>query len=141
MFRAKTVDELYSEVSGCGLVITNDAALATALNARVDRPIVGRFAVTPRHIAAMSAVEVLGQPLMSDIRLVSEISADTGIEFRKVHGEVLNIREIRRYTSDVRKHLTTRSARRVYDAFESLPTEERVMSMFDPSSSSVYTSR
>ncbi|MBO4568703.1 MAG: PD-(D/E)XK nuclease family protein, partial [Candidatus Methanomethylophilaceae archaeon] len=141
MFRAKTVDELYSEVSGCSLVITNDAALATALNARVDRPMVGYFAVTPRNIARMSAVEVLGEPLMNDIRLVSEISADTGIEFRKVHGELLNIREIRKHTADVRKHLATRSARKVYDSFESLPTVERVMSRFDPSKSSVFNSR
>ncbi|MBO4763287.1 MAG: hypothetical protein J5485_01470, partial [Candidatus Methanomethylophilaceae archaeon] len=130
MFRAKTVDEIYSEVSGCSLVITNDAALATALNARVDRPVVGHFAVTPRQIAAMSAVEILGEPLMNDIRLVSAISDDTGIEFRKVHGEVINIREIRKHTADVRKHLGTRLARRIYDSFESLPTKERVMAAF-----------
>jgi hypothetical protein len=141
MFRAKTVDEIYSEVSGCSLVITNDAALATALNARVDRPVVGHFAVTPRQIAAMSAVEILGEPLMNDIRLVSAISEDTGIEFRKVHGEVMNIREIRKHTADVRKHLGTRSARRIYDSFDSLPTKERVMAAFDPASSPLYNTR
>ena len=47
MERAKSIDELYDEVKDYDLVITNDAALASALNARIDRPIVGFFAMTP----------------------------------------------------------------------------------------------
>ncbi len=131
MRRVKTIDEIYSEVKDCSLVVTNDIALMTALNARIDRPIIGSFAVTPQHIARMLASEILGKQIMSDIALVTAISEETGIDFRIVHGEVMNIREIRKYTSNVRKYLTTSSARKVYDSFESLPTLERVMSSFD----------
>ncbi len=138
MRRVKTIDEIYSEVSDCSLVVTNDIALMTALNARVDRPIVGSFAVTPQHIARMLSSEILGKQVMSDIAQVTAISDETGLDFRIVHGELMNIREIRRYTSDVRKYLSTASARKVYDSFESLPTLERAMSSFDASASSYF---
>ena len=36
----KSIDELYEEVRDFDLVITNDAALATALNGRIDKPVV-----------------------------------------------------------------------------------------------------
>ena len=138
MRRVKTIDEIYSEVSDCSLVVTNDIALMTALNARVDRPIIGSFAVTPQHIARALSTEILGKQVMSDIALVTTISEETGLDFRIVHGEVMNIREIRRYTSDVRKYLTTRSARKVYDSFESLPTLERAMSAFDATTNGYF---
>ncbi|MBR4181192.1 MAG: hypothetical protein IKQ57_03540, partial [Candidatus Methanomethylophilaceae archaeon] len=134
----KTIDEIYSEVSDCSLVVTNDVALMTALNARVDKPIIGSFAVTPQHIARMLSSEILGKQVMSDIALVTAICDDTGLDFRIVHGEVMNIREIRRYTADVRKYLTTRSAKKVYDSFESLPTLERVMASFDASTNGFF---
>ena len=51
MKRAKTIDEIYEEVRDYDLVLTADAALATALNARIDRPVVGFFAVTPKQVA------------------------------------------------------------------------------------------
>ncbi len=138
MRRVKTIDEIYSEVSDCSLVVTNDVALMTALNARVDKPIIGSFAVTPQHIARMLSSEILGKQVMSDIALVTAICDDTGLDFRIVHGEVMNIREIRRYTADVRKYLTTYSAKKVYDSFESLPTLERVMASFDASTNGFF---
>ena len=38
MKTAKTIEELYKEAKEFDVVITVDAALATALNARVDEP-------------------------------------------------------------------------------------------------------
>ncbi len=141
MKRAKTIDEIYSEVSDCSLVITNDVALMTALNARVDKPVIGSFATTPQHIARMLSTEILGKQVMSDIALVTTICDETGLDFRIVHGEVMNIREIRKYTKEVRKYLTTASARKVYDSFESLPTLERAMSSFDAETSAFFKYR
>ncbi len=139
MDRVKTIDEIYSEVSDCSLVITNDVALMTALNARVDRPMIGTFAATPRGIASLCAMEILGEPMKSDMALVRAICDDTGYDFRTVHGEVQNIRQIRRYTADVRKYMATKVSRKVLDSFESLPTIEMAMSSFDPERSPFFT--
>ena len=139
MKRAKTVDEIYEEVRDHSLVITNDAALATALNARVDRPVVGFFAVTPRMLAKLLATETLGVPLKNDLELMSIICKDVDSSFRFVHAEVENIREISRYTSDVRKHLHSRFSRLVYDSYSRIPTLEMVMERFDPDKSRFYS--
>ncbi len=47
----KTVEEIYSEVKGYDLVLTVDAPLADALNARLEKAVVGNFAETPRRYA------------------------------------------------------------------------------------------
>ena len=60
MDAVKSIDELYEEVRDYDLVICNDAPLATALNNRVDRPMLGHLAVTPRQLAASRAVELSG---------------------------------------------------------------------------------
>lgn len=43
----------------------------------------------------------------------------------------MNIREIRRHTDDVMKHLNTESSRNVYRSYEAITSVERVMGMFD----------
>lgn len=141
MLRAKSIDEIYREVSDCGLVVTNDAALATALNALVDKAMIGSFAVTPKMIAARYAVETIGDAIWSDMRVVSTVCEETGYDFRYVHSEISNIREIRRYTQDVSKHLYTRASRNVYESYRVLPTQERVMESFDPSKCELYRER
>ncbi|MBQ8178938.1 MAG: PD-(D/E)XK nuclease family protein [Candidatus Methanomethylophilaceae archaeon] len=138
MERAKTIDEIYAEVRDHDLVVTNDAALATALNARIDRPVIGSFAVTPMQLASDLATDILGQPTWSDLRVISAICDETGYDFRFVHGEIENIREIRRHTAEVRKHLTTKASRRVYDSYEPLPTLDRAMGAFVPEDCELY---
>ena len=49
--RILSIDEIYSKVKDYDLVITNDIALCTALNRRVDRTSLGTFCMTPRQIA------------------------------------------------------------------------------------------
>lgn len=132
MRRLKTIDRIYEEVRGYGLVITNDAPLATALNARVDTPRVGPFAVTPRMIAAELAPRVLEGRILSELELIREVARDTGLGFRQVYSEILNIREIRSHTMDVRPYLGSRDARRIFDSYSSKDTLERAMEVFDP---------
>ena len=141
MKRAKSIDELYSEVKYYDLVITNDAALATALNGRIDRPVVGYFAVTPRQLAGLLCAETLNQAMMDDLQVIAAIQDETGLDFRYIHGEVENIREIRRHTAEVYKHVHTVNARRVLASYEALPTLERVMSVFDPEKSRFFRER
>ena len=138
MKRCKSIDELYEEVREFDMVITNDAALATALNARIDIPIVGHFALTPKQIAGSVAARVLGSPLYSELSVISTVSEETGLKLKYVHSEVENIKEIRKYTADVLKHLHTKTSRNVYDSFEALPTLERVMGSFIPDDDELY---
>lgn len=49
--KRKDVDEIYSQVKDYDLVLTVDAPLADALNARLDKAVVGNFAETPRRYA------------------------------------------------------------------------------------------
>ncbi|MBP5734267.1 MAG: hypothetical protein J6W53_00380, partial [Candidatus Methanomethylophilaceae archaeon] len=134
----KGIDELYEEVREYDLVITNDAALATALNGRIDKPVVGYFALTPKQIASHLASRIVDKPLYSELMVISSVSADTGLSIKYVHSEIENIKEIRKYTKDVRKHLHSKSALAVYDAYERLPTLERLMGAFIPEDDEFY---
>lgn len=138
MRAAKNIDDLFAEVKGYGAVITNDAPLATALNAKIDRPQIGGFAYTPRQIAAMEEYRVLGRGTLDELRLVAEVARDTGYSFKFVHSEIQNIRDIRKYTANVDKYLYTRQSHNVYRAFQEYPTLEKVMGSFDPAQSEFY---
>lgn len=143
---AKTIDELYLEANGYDIVISNDAALVSALNSRIDTARVGRLASTPMMIAKDHEDAVLEKlmasgkcvrdgkfGIMKEVELLERISETTGYDIRFVHGEVENIRMIRRYTESVEKYLTGRPSREIYKAFSELPTYEMVMGAFDPS--------
>ncbi|MDR0198759.1 MAG: hypothetical protein LBI08_03350, partial [Methanomassiliicoccaceae archaeon] len=142
---AKTIDEIYDEAKNYDIVISNDAALVTALNNRIDVPKIGRLASTPRMIAKDREDAVLEKlmdagkctddgryGIMDDVRLLGTISDLTGSDVRFVHGEVENIREIRRHTAEVGKHLFGKPSKKIYEAFSELPTYEMVMSSFGP---------
>ncbi len=130
MRKVRSIEEIYRELEGCGMVVTNQAPLATALNRIADRPMVGRFAVTPRKLAQRLAVSILGEETWSDARIVSFIAESTGLEMRYVHGEVENIRDVRRHTSQVERHLDGRDAELVWKHLDRLPTVERAMERF-----------
>ncbi|MDR3283447.1 MAG: PD-(D/E)XK nuclease family protein [Candidatus Methanoplasma sp.] len=141
MRRAKSIDELYGEVRGFDIVITSDAALATALNARIDVCRIGGFAYTPRLIAAREAVTVLGEGVWSDLRIIYEISKEAGYDLKTVHSEVENIRNIRRYTKDVAKHLHSVAAHEIYRSFSAMPTQEKAMDRFDADKSEFFAGK
>lgn len=138
MRKVKSIDQLYEEVRNYDLVITNDAALATALNKIIDRPTIGPFALTPQEIATMSAVETLGTPMLSELKVAMNVHEETGIDFRTVHSTIQYIQEVRRYTAEVRSHLYTQEAREIYDSYKANPTLEKVMENFDSKRCSLY---
>ena len=132
MYRIKSIDEIYKEAENFDLIITNDAPLATALNGRIGKPHVGGFAYTPRQLATQLSSQILGEPLMSGLEIVAAVAEETGYGFKYVHGEIENIREIRKYTSEVRKYLYSGQSRKVYDSYAALPTLEKAMGGFIP---------
>ncbi len=138
MRKVKSIDQLYREVRDYDLVITNDAALATALNKMIDKPTIGAFALTPQEIATMSAIETLGTPILSELKVAMNVHEETGIDFRTVHSTIQYIQEVRRYTAEVRSHLYTQEARDIYDSYRANPTLEKVMENFDSERSSLY---
>ncbi|MDR2846436.1 MAG: PD-(D/E)XK nuclease family protein [Candidatus Methanoplasma sp.] len=131
MQRAKSIDEIYGAVKDFDIVLTVDAALATALNGRVDKPKIGGFAYTPKLIAAMTAVSQFGKGALSDIEMISIISEETDYNFKFVHSELENIRNIRKYTADVKKYLYSKSSKNIYESFSALETVEKAMELFD----------
>ena len=52
MRKVKSLESLYEEVKDYDKVLTADAALADALNRRLDRPVKGVFASTPGRLAS-----------------------------------------------------------------------------------------
>ena len=133
MYLAKSIDELYEEVKDFDLVMCNDAPLALALNNRLDKPRVGVFAITPRQLALQLGMDILKRPLMSDIEVVKKISKDTGYPMRFVHGEIENIKTIRRYTKEVRKYLRGYKSKEIYEEYIRYPTVEKAMDAFNGS--------
>ena len=134
MRRAKSIKQIYDEVhaGGYDCVLMTDAPLATALNSMVDTPRLGGFAFTPRQIAGIESSRVLKRTAMNDLEVIGAISEDTGIsDLRFIYSEVENIREIRRHTKEVEKHLPGNRARAVYRSYASLPTLDSVMSNYE----------
>lgn len=128
---AKTIDELYSEVRDFDLVLCNDAPLALALNNRIDKPFVGTFAVTARQLAGELAPAILGEVPLGDVRTTKLLSEYTDRDLRFVHGELENIKEIRRYTREVGRHLG-KKGKKILAEYARMPTLERAMASFDP---------
>ena len=135
MKRAKTIDEIYEEVKHHDIVISNDAALVTALNNRIDVPKIGRLASTPMMIAKdhedaiLEKLMVSGEctddgrsGIMDDVKLIETIAENTGYDIRFVHGETDNIRTIRKYTREVEKHLFGKPSKMILKEFLRQPT-------------------
>ncbi|MCQ2079872.1 MAG: hypothetical protein MJZ38_07460, partial [archaeon] len=130
--RAKTIDELYEEVRDYDYVLTNDAPLATALNAKIDTFKLDGFAYTPRLLASILETTILREKTLSDLEMIERIEDETGYDFRFIHSEVENIRDIRRYTGDVKKYLFSKSSAEIYESFMNLPTRLKAMDIYDP---------
>ena len=141
MKRVKTIDEIYGEVKDYDLVLTNDVALSTALNGRIDSPRIGDFAYTPRNLAVKLAASLLDEPLHGDLGIISAVREETGYDLKFVHSEIERIRDIRRHTAEVEKHLYSKSSREVYRSYRALPTLEKVMEMFRPEESPFFSGK
>ncbi len=130
MRKARSINDLYGLLKDFDMAMTNQAPLATALNRIADRPMVGRFSVTPRQLAKRMALSVIGEEAWSDARIITQIAESTGLELRYVHGEVENLREVRRHTAQVERHLEGRDSELVWKNLSRLPTVERAMERF-----------
>lgn len=143
MKAAKTIDEIYDEVRSYDIVISNDASLVAALNNRIDVPWIGRLASTPMMIAKDHEDLVLERlmasgkcsrdgkrGIMDDVKLLETVTELTGYDIKFVHGEIENIRKIRRYTEKVENFLFGKQSKVILREFEQQPTYEMVMSAF-----------
>lgn len=138
MRRLLSIDEIYEKVKDYDLVISNDIALVTALNSRISFPWIGYFAMTPLQIATLLAPSELGTAPLRDVDIIAEIQKETGYSLRYILSEVLNFRDIRRYTNEVTKYITTKSSRNVYNSYEPISSIERVMGNFEIDASSFF---
>jgi len=82
--KSKSISEIYEEVKGFDLVITNDAPLATALNKMVNYPRLGYLAMTPRQIASKFA-ELNYDRIFERYEIVLDITQRTGKPLKLVH--------------------------------------------------------
>ncbi len=130
MRKARSINDLYGLLKDFDMALTNQAPLATALNRIADRPMVGRFSVTPRQLAKRLSLSIIGEEAWSDAKIITQIAESTGLELRYVHGEVENLREIRRHTAQVERHLEGRDSELVWKNLSRLPTLERAMERF-----------
>ena len=134
----KSIDELYEEVKDYDIVLCNDAPLTTALNNRVDKAMLGHFAVTPRQLAASLSVELTGKPIIDDIRLVKKVADETGYSLRFVHGEIENFKSALRYASEPRFQGKMSRARKVWEAYRQYNTLDLLMLGIGPGISEYY---
>ena len=137
MHSAKSIDELYDEVRDYDLVLCNDAPLALALNNRVDRARLGKFAYTMREFARERLVDFIDEPMIGDIELVRRVADSTGYDIRFVHAEIENIRRMQRFISDVRAYLGKRSAK-VWDEYVKYMTLERLIDIYEATKPPIY---
>ncbi len=76
----KSIDQIYDRVKDHDLVLTVDAPLADALNARLDKPRLGHFATTPRRLALDN---LTGEHVIEDKRkLFLKIIEETDLSWK-----------------------------------------------------------
>lgn len=140
MRTAKSIDEIYDEVKDFDIVLCNDAPLALALNNRVDTPRLGPLAVTPRQYAASNSYDLAGKGIIGDIALVKSVANDTGYGIKYVHGEIVNVQRMLRFTSAPEVHLKSRQ-RRVCRAYMDYNTVDTILLRCDAASGGFFDGR
>lgn len=143
---SKSIQELYDETGGYELVITNDPTLAGALNSLINKPMIGRFAYTPKELggkyskyyfgakrraAKCEAFRLISEPILSKPKVILTISKKLNKDIKTVHNAIEKILEIRNYTKSIENHLNNDELL-IYKEFLKLPTLERVMELFEP---------
>ena len=108
-----SIDELYDRVKDYDLVLTIDAPLTDALNARRNNPCLGHFAITPRRLV-MDNTDVKIEDQRS---MFLNIIRKTDLNWKQASYLIENIIHCWKYTGDPYKILD-------YDEFESKETLE-----------------
>jgi len=100
----KSVDKIFNEVKSYDLVLTVDAPLVDALNARLDRAKLGPFAITPRRLALNEIVSE--KEIIKDKReLFLKIIEETGMRWKETIHILENILGCWKETGDAYKIL------------------------------------
>ncbi len=118
--RSSSIDQLYEKVKDFELVLTVEAPLADALNNRLDRPTLGRFATTPMRL-------VLGdyenEQLMRKRELFLHLVESTDLGWKQSLHLLENILSCWKHTGDLRSILgyerfASEETRKALDAIE-----------------------
>ncbi len=133
--KAKSIEQLYEEVKSSDLVITVDAPLRTALNKRLNKPMLGVFAVTPKELASKYAVQNLHKSLLDEPKVVLETARKLDMDVKQAHYCVRKTFDIWQKTGKVEAvepHLTD-GEKTVLDVIKTLPTVYLALEKFDQS--------
>ncbi|WP_280537719.1 PD-(D/E)XK nuclease family protein [Halopenitus sp. POP-27] len=122
--RSRSIDALYDAVADYDLVLTTDSPLSLALNRRLDRPRLGRFAATPRMLASGELNPQDDRSLF--VRLVEE----TDLRYKHAAHLLENVLGCWEETGDIRaildyERFDTAETRRVIAVIESAESAHR----------------
>jgi CRISPR/Cas system-associated exonuclease Cas4 (RecB family) len=126
----KTINQIYQEIKDFDLVLTSDAALATALNKSITKAQIGKLAYTPNELASKYASRIFSQGLMNKADIVLTISKQLNKNIKSVHNSIEKIEEIEKNTDEVQKHLNKEDLL-VYSIYKDLPTKHRSLFFFN----------
>lgn len=100
----KSIEQIFNEVKSYDLVLTVDAPLADALNARLDRARLGSFATTPRRLALNKITSE--EKIIKDKReLFLKIIEETSLKWKETIHILQNILECWKETGNADKIL------------------------------------
>jgi len=111
--QSRSIDSLYDVVADYDLVLTTDAPLSLALNRRLNRPHLGRFAATPRMLASGKFDPQDDRSLF--LRLIDE----TDLSYKHAAYLLENILGCWEETGDLREILD-------YDRFDTAETRQAI---------------
>ncbi|MBE6526901.1 MAG: hypothetical protein E7Z63_03905 [Thermoplasmata archaeon] len=142
MRKVRSIDEIHEECVrlGADYVVSSDAPLVTALNARSEKVLFG-YAYTPRKLADTLSTQLVGTTPDSDLEVSRMIMHITGHSLRFTHSTVKKIREIRRYTPEVGDYLLSRKEKEAYEAYMQTHPIDGIMGMFDADHSPFFNGR
>lgn len=130
--KSKSIHEIYEEVKGYDLVITNDAPLATALNKLVDKPRLGYLAMTPKQIAKKFA-GVYYEKIYDKFEIILTIYKQKRIPLNLIHQTVKKIYEIWMYNAKLEfvPHFLSEEENMLLKLLSEYETIESVMENFN----------
>lgn len=97
--RTKSIDQLYRSVKDYDLVLTVDAPLADALNARLEEAILGHFATTPRGLA-LDELSSSKEPLEQKSELFLKVIEETDLGWKRTTYLLENVLNCWKETGD-----------------------------------------
>lgn len=130
MRRVKSIDELYLESKNYDFIVTSDADLSAAINLRIDTPRIGNLAYAPRDLARRAARKLCGKKLIDDFEIADTIADRTGYTFIDVYEDLKRIKEILKYTGDIKFNVYSDHTFRVFEELLKLPAVESIMYSF-----------